>query len=1429
MVKIPKPQLRKSKSDLLEAYRANRDIINFKLNEINNGSPINKNILPPPPLPPRTHSIQTNPVNNNNNNNNFENTYYNSVTPNAPGQLIYLPSHTQPQPQPQQSIPHYYQQSYIQQQQQQLLGYPQFPQYPSQQPYYPQQQPSGYNYDGYPQFQQQPPPQPLPNQQPDQLLQVPSTSQTNGSMVSGKLEYQPTTRNRSASKLNDLDLDLLEEMVEKIPAINMTKEQKKRSSSFSFSNRDSLASFLPSFTSSNSNYRDSASTTSSSRSAINSVDSAISTSSFSSGNGLQYAPASSTTATTTTTTSTSSMMAPIITVQQPLQSSHPTGLSRADSFTPCFTSFKRQSLRDPILFAGELYKKNRNVGWKRCYFILTSQKLLYSTTQIDTPKRELILKDYIPSVLSESGLKYYCFALNPNTSMGTSYIFGADDEETRTKWLNNISIASSVIAHTTLNPTGLEQIPIPSIKKQSLSDVEYHKKLPSDLRVNIVTDDIIIFRLRIFKLLKLASQWSYKSDQLYHAELLNNIPIPKLSLQAQQQQRKQSVSTTTSTPITNNQNNVSVTIDNPNRYQKQLQSKLIKVSIFHNGLIIKVKVDVNDTIGSILNQRPDLFSNNPNLFGLAILGSMEHIFDQNIKLKDLQYVQKCIRFKKGVKFTTVDFNLHSKIFYPNVMQNKEWQSFLTTMNQFGEDLESISGYVIRGKKNLPPGVENTKLILTISSLSGTQTQKNNLTNLLKPYYSVKEIPKVPLFIEISVMYGDQCLAKGRTSSQPMGDWNEKLYFDIKIVDFPKECVFLTCLYSKTSSGEQILLAQYPHIFLSVNNKKLLYSEFEIPLIPITSIIQNRPVYVNLNDPPGSSNNNSSTNSLMLNGHQSFSISANSGDILQLKVEVPGIPNSIPIYFEDPEPSGSFLNPLQPNQLEIQMFSNLLKKPRFLTTTKERSILWKHRFYCKANHPNILPTLLYNFPLTDYHKRVEVYEVIRDWPEIDPSYGLELLSSDFIDDKIREKGVESINTWNDDDLSLYLPQVIQAVKNESSHYSALVCFILKRSFSNPVKIGQSAFWQCSNEINIENYGKQQPYHIFIRYKLIMEALLIGLGLQQSAGSPFAFGQSLLHQHLMIQILKQINLDIIKEPDKQKKILETRLATLPPKFTLPTNPLQECNTFIIEECKVKDSNAAPIWLVFSSTNPAADVIKVIFKKDDVKPDELCLQLFSTMDKILKSNGLDCNFTIFKCMSVGSGLGLIEVVPNSITLADFVRDQSTIETWLKRKNPMGDEYITIFLRSCAAYSVATYILGIYDRHNDNLMVSETGHFFHIDFGYFLGKVTKFLIFERETAPFVLTKNIVQMLGSREKEYRDLCCEIYNVLRNNSRELLNLISMSKDLSTQSGLDTVRERLKLDFSNDEAISHFQSLIEKSKSNIRAELNNVIHVMVHPN
>ncbi|KAF2075791.1 hypothetical protein CYY_002924 [Polysphondylium violaceum] len=1420
----PTPSLRKSKSDLQTSFYLNREFINDKISSINS-----------PTIPTSTGSngssnYNNNAINNNNNSSNSNNNYSSvNYTSNYSNRFSNSSSSSNSSNSSSGSSEYNRYSTYSDNRGSISSNYSSASSYSSNNinrfpvPNTPGQliyQPSMHS--GVNQQQQQKPISRLPST----TISPPSPRSSNSksaSSTTGILEYKPrisispptiiepsstttitTSPPNKSNKLESIDLKLLDQMVEEISTnnnSNQSRVERKRSKSFS----TPVGAFLDQIYSSSSNNNNTSSNT------------------------LQISP-------------------PIISTPIPQPNNNiPTIRERSLSQTPAPNTYYTDSkykFESPIIHSGDLYKKNRNmVGWKKRYFVLTKDKLIYSDSQTDVPRKEIPLLDFVVNMVSD-GSKYYCFTLtnissggsggNGNgNSNGLSYLLGTDDDVGRREWIIALSLTYKPINLTfpsTIDLPPQRSKPIPTCSTPiSSTFIDYHKKLPGELRVPFQCQEITLFRYKMSRLITILQPYIYTPDHLWHAQLLidsNNIlssPPPSSSPKPPTQQPLSNDAYKPKVPQVVSINMISDKVNSNNNS--------IKVSILHNGLVIKFLVNVNQYLKSIFEIRPDLFgcTNPSSKYGLNIIGTVEYIFSHDkVKLSDLIYVQKSIRFKKSIKFQTCDINLQSKLFYPNKMDTTEWRKLLTNVDLNPPDSNSNSGnnnlYTISINSNsidkLTQSFDKLKLLFRVVSVS-------NISMLLKKFYSPNQVSKVYLYVEIQILYGDKVWAKNRTSCKMSGEWNEDLFFDINLLDFPKESIFLTSLYSRLPNSDQAtLLAQSPHEFQSLDQKKIIQNQFNILLLPNTGSSSTSSTNL-LTSPPPQTGTTSKTASA------SF-ISSDQNPLLV--VQIPYLPKEYPIFFDESSAasSGNIKSPKAISYEKSTEISNLveriLKADRSSIPEGDRSTLWTHREFCRVYFPNVLPSLIYNYPIHSIFYRVSLYELLENWPLVEPSFGLELLSSDFSDDIVRKKGVESINQWSDNDLAMYLPQIVQAVKYEDNHFSPLSTFIVKRSICNPFIIGQSCFWLCCNQVNASN-----KLHVVTRYRLIMEAIIEGLGVDNQKQ-----GQSLLQQYLIVQLLKQLNLDIInmKEPtpEKRKKIFHTRLSSFPAEFSLPCAPLSQFNGFAMEELKVKDSNAAPLWLVFTSIHPLADKTKIIFKKDDVRPDELCLQLFSIMDRILTSNGIDCYFTLFNCMSVGAGLGLIEVVPNSITLADFMRDKiqyPSIEQWLQKKNPTNDNYIDIFFKSCAAYSVATYLLGIYDRHNDNLMLSETGHFFHIDFGYFLGKVTKFLLFERETAPFVLTSDIVQMLGSKEKEFRELCCKIYNIIRNNSRELLNLVSMSKfeetSLVSEQNKNLLRDRLKLDLSDTDATNHFLHLIKESKSNIRAELNNVIHVMVHPN
>jgi hypothetical protein len=189
-----------------------------------------------------------------------------------------------------------------------------------------------------------------------------------------------------------------------------------------------------------------------------------------------------------------------------------------------------------------------------------------------------------------------------------------------------------------------------------------------------------------------------------------------------------------------------------------------------------------------------------------------------------------------------------------------------------------------------------------------------------------------------------------------------------------------------------------------------------------------------------------------------------------------------------------------------------------------------------------------------------------------------------------------------------------------------------------------------------------------------------------------------------------------------------------------------------------------------------------------------------------------------------------PVAERLADGCAEESELLT----------EALDNFMHSCAGCCAATFVLGLGDRHNDNIMVTEDGRLFHIDFGHFLGHFKKKFGYERETAPFIMTRQFATAMGfgsppgsiaaARYGKFLDLAAQAFLVLRRHGNLLLALFSLMVDcgipeLADAGDLAWMQRALMPGLSEASAGAAFRVLIDRSLENATTRVNHALHLL----
>jgi len=459
------------------------------------------------------------------------------------------------------------------------------------------------------------------------------------------------------------------------------------------------------------------------------------------------------------------------------------------------------------------------------------------------------------------------------------------------------------------------------------------------------------------------------------------------------------------------------------------------------------------------------------------------------------------------------------------------------------------------------------------------------------------------------------------------------------------------------------------------------------------------------------------------------------------------------------------------------------------------------------------------------------ELLDEWTPIDIADALELLSGYFTNEDVRVYAVKQLQRADNEELDAYLLQLVQALRYEEQYPSFLSEFLINRCVQT-LNLANFFHWYLS----VERYDKVRGQMYARLHKDFLEAA--GKTPQGAEWVKLlqAQGQMIRKLITVADTVKQQKGRIDKKIQMMQQLVTEGdlkdLRKFDTKVRMPVRPGVELLGVNGKECSMFKSALAPLLVSFHTPDNLG--YKVIFKTgDDLRQDQLIIQMVNLMDSLLKKVKLDLKLTPYRVLATSPDDGFVEYVPNSFTVTSILEKyDKDIRKFFSKFNPRPHDLqrvLDTFVKSCAGYCVITYILGIGDRHLDNVLITNSGHLFHIDFGYIFGRDPKPF-----PPPMKFCKEMVEAMGGANsahyRDFRKYCCLAFNILRQSAPLILNLLSLMGDANipdlsgdVEKNLLKVQEKFRLDLGDEEAEAFILTIIDESVSALFPQIAERIH------
>ena len=513
--------------------------------------------------------------------------------------------------------------------------------------------------------------------------------------------------------------------------------------------------------------------------------------------------------------------------------------------------------------------------------------------------------------------------------------------------------------------------------------------------------------------------------------------------------------------------------------------------------------------------------------------------------------------------------------------------------------------------------------------------------------------------------------------------------------------------------------------------------------------------------------------------------------------------------------------------------------------EEVDLIWKFRHHLTKDK-RALTKFVKSVNWQDQNEARQAVQILPKWTEIDIDDALELLGPSIDNGAVRAYAVDRLRESDDEELLLYLLQLVQALKFEkispedNAQDSSLARFLISRATKN-LMLGNYLHWYLMVECDDRSREQSKDHRkLFakVEFDFMSELIQVPDGAERR--------KTLLRQGELITVLSKISKDVrFSREDRPRKAQRLRkmladpkneLMSFDPPLPLPLDPSVSVISVYPDDSMVFKSSLFPLLINFKTSDGRK--YPVMFKTgDDLRQDQLVIQIISLMDRLLRKENLDLKLTPYRILATSPTAGAVQFIPSISLAAAWAKHKGSILAYLRTNNPDSSAEFGVrpaamdtYVKSCAGYCVITYLLGVGDRHLDNLLLTPDGHFFHIDFGYLLG---------RDPKPFApamkLCREMIEGMGGPSsslftKTFKQYCYTAFTTLRKQSNLILNLFALMVDANIQDirlepdkAVLKVRERFALGVSEEEAIRGFEAVVSESVGSVGAVVIDRIH------